>query len=232
MRAQDLVTAVFPAQTACQDNHGGGAIEVPDHPLVRETVRDCLVEAMDAAGLRAVITALRAGEIETIARDLPEPSVFSHEILNANPYAFLDDAPLEERRTRAVAVRRGLPAEVTDRIGGSDPATIAEVVAEAQPDARDADELHDLLLELGALPDGRGPGARVGRVLRRARLRAPRRAAHAAGRRALGGGRAALARSRRVARGALRARRRRAPGAPRGGVSDATARSSRSCART
>ncbi|HVU51015.1 MAG TPA: DEAD/DEAH box helicase [Polyangia bacterium] len=152
MRAQDLVTAVFPAQTACQDNHGGGAVEIPDHPLVRETIRDCLVEAMDAAGLEAVIRALRAGEIETVARDLPEPSVFSHEILNANPYAFLDDAPLEERRTRAVAVRRGLPAEVTERIGGLDPAVIAEVVAEAQPDARDADELHDLLLEMGALP--------------------------------------------------------------------------------
>jgi ATP-dependent Lhr-like helicase len=152
MRAQDLVTAVFPAQTACQDNHGGGPIEIPDHPLVRETIRDCLVEAMDAAGLVTVIRALRAGEIETVARDLPEPSVFSHEILNANPYAFLDDAPLEERRTRAVAVRRGLPAEVTERIGGLDPAVIAEVIAEAQPDARDADELHDLLLEMGALP--------------------------------------------------------------------------------
>jgi ATP-dependent Lhr-like helicase len=156
MRAQDLITAIFPGQTACQDNHGGGAIEVPDHPLVRETVRDCLTEYMDAAGLVAVITALRAGEIETLARDVPEPSVFSHEILNANPYAFLDDAPLEERRTRAVAVRRGLPAEVTDRIGGLDPATIAEVVAEAQPEARDADELHDLLLELGALPVAEG----------------------------------------------------------------------------
>jgi ATP-dependent Lhr-like helicase len=152
MRAQDLVTAVFPAQTACQDNHGGGTIEVPDHPLVSETVRDCLVEAMDAAGLKTVIAALRAGEIEAIGRDLPEPSVFSHEILNANPYAFLDDAPLEERRTRAVAVRRGLPAEVTERIGGLDPETIAEVVAEAQPYARDPDELHDLLLEHGALP--------------------------------------------------------------------------------
>jgi ATP-dependent Lhr-like helicase len=156
MRAQDLVTAVFPAQTACQDNHGGGAIEVPDHPLVRETIRDCLVEAMDAAGLKTVIAALRAGEIETVARDLPEPSVFSHEILNANPYAFLDDAPLEERRTRAVAVRRGLPAEVTERIGGLDPETIAEVVAEAQPDARDPDELHDLLLEVGAVPAALG----------------------------------------------------------------------------
>jgi ATP-dependent helicase Lhr and Lhr-like helicase len=156
MRAQDLVTAVFPAQTACQDNHGGGAIEIPDHPLVRETLRDCLTEAMDAAGLRTVITALRAGTIETVARDLPEPSVFAHEILNANPYAFLDDAPLEERRTRAVTMRRGLPAEVTDRIGGLDPACIADVVAEAQPEARDPDELHDLLLDLGALPEDEG----------------------------------------------------------------------------
>src|SRR5262249_25185823 len=96
MRAQDLVAAVFPGQTACQDNHGGGAIEIPDHPLVRETVRDCLVEAMDAAGLRAVIEAVRAGRIETVSRDVPEPSVLAFEILNANPYAFLDDAPLEE----------------------------------------------------------------------------------------------------------------------------------------
>ncbi|HVV16376.1 MAG TPA: DEAD/DEAH box helicase [Polyangia bacterium] len=160
MKAQDLVTAVFPAQTACQDNHGGGAIEVPDHPLVKETIRDCLVEAMDAAGLEVVIAALRRGEIETVARDLPEPSVFSHEIINANPYAFLDDAPLEERRTRAVQLRRGLPAEVTERVGGYDAAVIAEVVAEAQPEARDPDELHDLLLETGALPevDGRARG--------------------------------------------------------------------------
>jgi ATP-dependent Lhr-like helicase len=156
MKAQDLVTAVFPAQTACQDNHGGGAIEVPDHPLVRETIRDCLVEAMDAAGLKKVIEALRRGEIETVARDLPEPSVFAHEIINANPYAFLDDAPLEERRTRAVQLRRGLPAEVTERLGGFDPEVIAEVVAEAQPVARDPDELHDLLLEVGALTQAEG----------------------------------------------------------------------------
>jgi ATP-dependent Lhr-like helicase len=156
MKAQDLITAVFPAQTACQDNHGGGPVELPDHPLVRETIRDCLVEAMDAAGLKLVLQALRAGEIETVARDLPEPSVFAHEIINANPYAFLDDAPLEERRTRAVQLRRGLPAEVTERLGGFDPSVIAEVVAEAQPVARDPDELHDLLLDLGALPEGDG----------------------------------------------------------------------------
>jgi len=153
MRAQDLIAAVFPAQTACQDNHGGGAIEIPDHPLVRETIRDCLTEAMDAEGLRAVLTDLRAGRIKTLARELPEPSVFAHEILNANPYAFLDDAPLEERRTRAVSLRRGLPAEVVERLGALEPARIDEVVAEAQPDPRNADELHDLLLDLGALPE-------------------------------------------------------------------------------
>jgi len=153
MRAQDLIAAVFPAQTACQDNHGGGAIEVPDHPLVRETVGDCLVEAMDAAGLREVLQAIADRRIETQARELPEPSVFAHEILNANPYAFLDDAPLEERRTRAVTVRRGLPAAVVDRIGGLDPEAVAAVLAESQLEARDADELHDLLLDLGALPE-------------------------------------------------------------------------------
>ncbi|MEO5769245.1 MAG: DEAD/DEAH box helicase, partial [Polyangia bacterium] len=152
MRAQDLIAAVFPGQTACQDNHGGGAIEIPDHPLVRETIRDCLTEAMDAEGLKTVLTDLRAGRIATIARELPEPSVFAHEILNANPYAFLDDAPLEERRTRAVTLRRGLPAEVVEHLGMLDPERIAEVVAEAQPDARGADELHDLLLDLGGAP--------------------------------------------------------------------------------
>src|SRR4030095_14282234 len=93
MRAQDLIAAVFPGQTACQDNHGGGAIEIPDHPLVRETIRDCLTEAMAIEGLRAVLTELRAGHIKTLARELPEPSVFAHEILNSNPYTFLDDAP-------------------------------------------------------------------------------------------------------------------------------------------
>jgi ATP-dependent helicase Lhr and Lhr-like helicase len=156
MRAQDLIAAVFPAQTACQDNHGGGTIEVPDHPLVRETVRDCLVEAMDAAGLRAVLEAIADGRVQTTARELPEPSVFAHEILNANPYAFLDDAPLEERRTRAVSVRRGLPATVVERIGGLDPEAVAAVVAETEVDARDPDELHDLLLDAGALPEATG----------------------------------------------------------------------------
>jgi ATP-dependent Lhr-like helicase len=156
MRAQDLLASVFPGQVACQDNHGGGPIEVPDHPLVHETVRDCLCEPMDAAGLVEVMHALERGDIQTRCRELPEPSVFAHEILNANPYAFLDDAPLEERRARAVSVRRGLPAEVAEGIGGLDAGAIAEVVAEAQPDVRGPDELHDLLLDLGGLPHTEG----------------------------------------------------------------------------
>ncbi|HMC93810.1 MAG TPA: DEAD/DEAH box helicase, partial [Polyangia bacterium] len=152
MRAQDLIAAVFPAQTACQDNHGAGAIVIPDHPLVRETIRDCLTEAMDAEGLKIVLRDVRSGRIATVARELPEPSVFAHEILNANPYAFLDDAPLEERRTRAVTLRRGLPADIVEHLGTLDPQRIDEVVAEAQPDPRDVAELHDLLLDLGAAP--------------------------------------------------------------------------------
>ena len=153
MRAEDLLVAVFPEQLACQDNAAPGPIEVPDHPLVRETLRDCLTEAMDIDGLRATLTALHAGEIRRVTRETPEPSVFAHEILNANPYAFLDDAPLEERRARAVTLRRGLPASVADDVGRLDPAAITAVVDEARPDLRNADELHDLLLDLGALPE-------------------------------------------------------------------------------
>ena len=95
-----------------------------------------------------------------MTRETPEPSVFAHEILNANPYAYLDDAPLEERRARAVTLRRGLPAAVADDIGRLDPEAIAAVVEEAWPDLRSADELHDLLLDLGALPADRGPMSR------------------------------------------------------------------------
>ena len=161
MRAEDLLVAVFPAQLACQDNMEAGPLEVPDHPLVRETLRDCLTEAMDIDGLRATLTALHAGEIKRVTRETPEPSVFAHEILNANPYAFLDDAPLEERRARAVTLRRGLPASVADDLGRLDPAAITAVVEEAWPDLRNADELHDLLLDLGALPE-RDAGAWTG----------------------------------------------------------------------
>src|SRR4029079_7143974 len=141
-RSDDLLAAVFPAQVGCQDNHGGGPIEVPDHPLVNETLRDRLTELMDGEGLADVLRRLRSGEIRFVARETPEPSVLSHEILNANPYAFLDDAPLEERRARDSTARAGLPAEIVERVGGLDPEAIATVVREAQPDVRSADELH------------------------------------------------------------------------------------------
>ena len=128
-----------------------GEIRIPDHPLVNETIRDCLHEAMDLDRLRTILDAIGAGEIETVAIDTAEPSPFSHEILNANPYAYLDDAPLEERRARAVQMRRTLGADAGD-IGALDPAAIEEVASESWPVVRDADELHDALLTLMVLP--------------------------------------------------------------------------------
>ncbi|MDQ7848765.1 MAG: DEAD/DEAH box helicase [Armatimonadota bacterium] len=150
MRADDLLAAVFPAQVACQDNHAGPIVP-PDHPLVRETIRNCLQEAMDVDGLRAVLQAIERGEIRTLSVETAAPSLMSHEILHANPYAFLDDAPLEERRARAVALRRTAP-DLASGWGALDPEAIALVRAQAWPDVRDADELHDLLLSLGLLP--------------------------------------------------------------------------------
>ncbi|MHB2019420.1 MAG: Lhr family helicase, partial [Candidatus Xenobia bacterium] len=148
MRAEDLLSAVFPEQVMCQDNRSG-PIEPPDHPLVNETLRDCLQEAMDALGLHQVIARLENGTLRTRAVETPAPSPMSHEILNANPYAFLDDAPLEERRARAVSLRRIDPA-----VGGVLSAeAIDEVRGQAWPQVRDANDLHDLLLALGVLPD-------------------------------------------------------------------------------
>src|SRR5688572_20399782 len=126
-------------------------ILIPDHPLVKETIRDCLHEAMDLDGFKAVLEGISSGEIETVAIDTAEPSPFSHEILNANPYAYLDDAPLEERRARAVQMRRTLGVEAGE-IGALDPAAIEEVFSESWPIVRDADELHDALLTLILLP--------------------------------------------------------------------------------
>ena len=151
MRADDLLAAVFPDQAACAENLAG-EVRIPDHPLVRETISNCLHEAMDLEGLRAVLGAIRRGEIRTTAIDTAEPSPFSHEILNANPYAYLDDAPLEERRARAVELRRTLRTDVSGGAGVLDPAAIAEVAAESWPVVRDADELHEALLTLATLP--------------------------------------------------------------------------------
>jgi len=152
MRSDDLLAAVFPQALACQENISGD-IEIPDHPLARETMKDALTEAMDVAGLKVVLEDIAAGRIRCVAVETPVPSQFSHEILNANPYAYLDDAPLEERRARAVEMRRMLPEAVLSEIGRLDPAAIAEVREEAWPDVRDADELHDVLQELVVLPE-------------------------------------------------------------------------------
>ncbi|HKN60330.1 MAG TPA: hypothetical protein VJW93_04090, partial [Candidatus Acidoferrales bacterium] len=152
MRSDDLLAAVFPEAAACQENISGD-ISIPDHPLVREAMTEALTEAMDIDGLREVLAAIGDGRIRCIAVDTPVPSQFSHEILNANPYAYLDDAPLEERRARAVEMRRMLPQAVLSEVGRLDPAAIAEVREESWPDVRNADELHDTLLTLVALPE-------------------------------------------------------------------------------
>jgi ATP-dependent Lhr-like helicase len=159
MRAEDLLASVFPGATACQDNHQGDTayLEPPDHPLVNETIRDCLTEAMDIDGLTAVLHRIASGDLRCVAVDTPAPSAFCHEILNANPYAYLDDAPLEERRARAVEMRRALPPELARELGALDPDAIAEVAAEAWPVVRDADELHDALLTLLWMPASEMP---------------------------------------------------------------------------
>jgi ATP-dependent Lhr-like helicase len=152
MRADDLLAAVFPEQQACPENLAAGDIEIPNHPLIREVMKDVLTEAMDVDGLERVLRGITDGSIKCLAVDTPVASQFSHEILNANPYAYLDDAPLEERRARAVEMRRVLPQAVLEEIGKLDPAAIEEVCEEAWPDVRDAEELHDALLTLVTIP--------------------------------------------------------------------------------
>ena len=150
MLAADLLASAFPDAAACLENIPGDR-EIPDHPLVNQTVRDCLEEAMDLAGLNVVLHRIHSGELRLVARDTPEPSAFAHEILDAKPYAFLDDAPLEERRSRAVQTRRGTDAPSSDDLGALDAAAIDRVRDEARPDPRDADELHDTLMIAGFL---------------------------------------------------------------------------------
>jgi ATP-dependent Lhr-like helicase len=150
MQADDLMAAAFPDAAACQDNLPGDR-EIPDHPLVNQTVRDCLEEAMDIDGLSEVLSRIQGGQLQMVSRDTPEPSVFAHEIVNSQPYTFLDDAPLEERRAHAVQSRRAGAASA--EFGALDAAAIARVMDEARPDPRDADELHDVLLTIGFLSD-------------------------------------------------------------------------------
>jgi ATP-dependent Lhr-like helicase len=163
MEAEDLLATVFPDQVACGENVVGDR-EIPDHPLVSQTIADCLHEAMDVDGLERVLAGIERGEIRVIARDLTEPSPLALEILSARPYAFLDDAPLEERRTQAVMARRWLDAETAADLGKLDPEAIARVRTEVWPEARNADELADALgtlaflsdAEVEARPDWRG----------------------------------------------------------------------------
>ena len=150
MLADDLMAAVFPDAAACLENIPGDR-QIPDHPLVSQAVRDCLEEAMDVAGLEAVLGRIHRGELRLVARDTPEPSLFAHEILNAKPYAFLDDAPLEERRSHAVQTRRATDPMSAGDVGALDAEAIARVRDEERPDPRDAAELHDALLTAGVL---------------------------------------------------------------------------------
>jgi ATP-dependent Lhr-like helicase len=150
MRAEDLMAAVFPDQIACAENVVGERA-IPDHPLVRQVIDDCLHEAMDIDGLERVLRRIERREIRVIARDLPAPSPLAMEILNARPYAYLDDAPLEERRTQAVMSRRWADDAVSAGLGRLDAAAIERVRGEAWPEATTADELHDALLEVGFL---------------------------------------------------------------------------------
>ena len=151
MRADDLLASVFPEAQACRENIVG-EIKIPDHPLITEVMKDVLTEAMDIEGLERLLGDIAAGRIGCIAVDTAVPSQFSHEILNANPYAYLDDAPLEERRARAVQMRRVLPEALLSEIGRLDLAAIEQVRFDAWPDVRDAEDLHDAMLTLGALP--------------------------------------------------------------------------------
>jgi ATP-dependent helicase Lhr and Lhr-like helicase len=152
MESENLLSAIFPDQLACLENIAGDR-EIPHHPLVRQTIDDCLIEAMDIEGLIGLLERIEKGEIECIARDLPEPSPLAHEILNAKPYAFLDNAPLEERRTQAVYTRRAGESATDGGLGILDANAIEKVCAEAWPQATSADELHETLLLVGVLTD-------------------------------------------------------------------------------
>ncbi|MEJ2478571.1 MAG: DEAD/DEAH box helicase [Acidihalobacter sp.] len=152
MDAEDLVAAVFPDQIACFENLAGER-EIPDHPLVEQTLYDCLHEAMDVEGFENLLRGIESGAVRTVACDLSEPSPLALEVLSARPYAFLDDAPLEERRTQAVMGRRWMDPESAAELGRLDPDAIERVRREVWPDAANADELHDALVLLGFLTE-------------------------------------------------------------------------------
>ena len=212
MRAQDWLVASFPQAAACPETLPGGDIEVPlEHPIVRQTITDCLTEAMDVEGFLEVLRGLRDGTIERRAVDTAEPSPFAQGILNAAPYAFLDDAPLEERRTQAVISRRTLDVKSADELGALDPEAIARVREEAWPRPESAEEVHEALLWMGYVTseEGRPWQAWLEEL--------------AGARRASSGRATAGSRRRRPAT------RRRAAGAPGGARADRLRRAGESC---
>ena len=154
-RSEDLLAAAFPETVGCLENHHGD-VEIPDHPLVRQTMYDCLTEAMDVERWLGLLGDIKSRRVELVPIETREPSPFSHQLLNANPYAFLDDAPLEERRTRAVNTRRSLAIDEVKDLAKLDPLAIAQVAEEAWPLVRDADELHDALMNFVVLPEEEG----------------------------------------------------------------------------
>ncbi len=155
-RSDDLLAAVFPETVGCLENHSGDVV-IPNHPLVRQTMHDCKHEAMDIDGFIGLLRDYQAGQLKFVGRDTREPSPFCYELLNANPYAFLDGAALEERRTRAIATRRIISSDELRDLARLDPAVIAEVRDEAWPTVRSADELHDALLSLVTLSEQEKP---------------------------------------------------------------------------
>src|SRR5947209_11404639 len=160
IQADDLLASVFPDLAACQENVTFPRHIPMEHPLVREVMHDVLHEGMDLEGLKTLLRRIATGELRCYAVDTPVPSVFAHEILNSQPYAYLDDAPLEERRARAVQTRATLPDSVLREVGGLDAAAIAEVRRQAWPDVRDRHDLHDALMTLHVLPDTELEGKR------------------------------------------------------------------------
>ena len=163
MQSEDLLSLVFPDQLACQENLSGER-EIPDHPLVTQAIDDCLTAAMDIAQLESLLEEMDRGVVALVARDLREPSPFAQEIINARPYAFLDDAPLEERRTQAIRNRRWITPEEAREFGALDAAAIAQVRAEALPRVEDADELHDALELLTFIDEAEGISAGWGEL--------------------------------------------------------------------
>ncbi|MCM2379176.1 DEAD/DEAH box helicase [Pseudomonas marginalis] len=152
MKSEDLIASVFPDQIACLENLAGER-EVPEHPLVEQTLDDCLHEAMDSEGWLALLRRMEHGEVCLISRDLPAPSPMAAEILSARPYTFLDDAPLEERRTQAVLNRRWSDPQSTDDLGALDADAIAGVREEAWPAPNGPDEMHEALMSLACIAD-------------------------------------------------------------------------------